>query len=747
MPSQQFDEEIHLRDYLRVIFKRRWLVAAVFVILVTTVTIHTFLMDPVYRATSQIVIEKKNPNIVNVEEVLGVNASDQDYYQTQYEIIKSQSVILKVIKKLNLKESPEFTSPNAAFSLRSVLGTIAGWIKDITSSADDPKEADGDPNPDREYNQLIAAYAAQLEVDPIRNSRLVKVSFEGKDPSVVANIVNTHARLYIESNLERKFAAAQEAVTWLNKRIDDEKKNLEKVETAIQAFREKEGLASIDFEERQGIIVQSLNDLNAALTQAKTEKIEKKNTYSEIQRLSNTPELVESMPAVVSNALIQGLKAQYVALTGEYHKLSEKYGPEHPTMVRLSSEIREVKKKIAQEVKKIAQSIETEYRVATAKEKSIMEAMEEMNSEALALNRKQIKYNAFKREVETSRSLYESLLKRVKEAGLTEGLEVTNIAVVDPARIPNAPVKPRKAMNILLSVVVGLTLGVGLAFFLEYLDNTVKSPEEVERYLNIPLLGVIGRFTNDSITEGSDELIALNDPKSTVSEAFRTIRTNILFASPDIEKKVILVTSAFPAEGKTVAACNLAVSFSQMGKKVLLVDADLRRPRLHTVFNLGRPRGLSDFLIGKETSIHHAAEVAGLHIMVSGTSPPNPAELLGSRKMEDFIAKAKEKFDVIVVDSPPLLSVTDATELTTFTDGVVLVVKAFSTPRPAIQRGIKHLAGVDAKTFGCILNDVDFEKEGYYYSYYKDYYHYYYYDDKKGGSQKKKRSARAGRST
>lgn len=741
MPDTFLEEEIHLRDYLRVILKRRWLVVTVFFILVTTVTIESFKMTPIFRATAQVLIEKENPTVLDIKEVLGVNAQDQDYYQTQYEILKSKHLALKVIKALSLKESPEFTSPKNGFSLRAILSSLIGWMKRVTSSAE--KTTNAQPfTTDKEYNQLIDAYLKKLEVEPIRNSRLVNVSFEGKDPNIVTQVTNTHARLYIESNLERRFAASEDAVAWLNQRMEEVKKKLGETEEALQDYREKEGLISVDFEERHGIILQSLNDLNSALTKAKTKRFEMENIYSELKNLSQKPDMIESLPAVVDNLLIQQLKARYVDLTGEYHKLSQKYGAEHPIMVRLSSEIREVNNKISQEIKKIAQSIETEYRIASAKENSILDAMEEKKNEALELNQKQIQYNVLKREVQTNRSLYESLLKRVKETSVTEGLEASNIVVVDPARVPDHPVKPRKAMNILLSIIVGLTLGVGLAFFFEYLDNTIKSPEEVGRYLKIPFLGVVGRFKKDSDTSGKAELIAQFQPKSNFSEAFRTIRTNLLFSSPDNEKRVLLITSVLPLEGKTFLAANLAITFAQIGKKVLLIDADLRKARIHTLFNLERSSGLSELLVGKESTIH-SVDIPELKVITAGTIPPNPAELLGSKKMKDLIEKAKDKFDTIVIDSPPLLSVTDAVEIATLSDGVIVIVRAESTPRPAIQRGIQVLTDVDAKVIGCVLNDVDFEKESYYYSYYHYYQYYYkYYGDEEKGSLKHKVGSR-----
>ncbi len=733
MAENFFEEEIHLRDYLRVIFKRRWLIATVLLIVVVTVTIESFRMTPIFRATAQVMIESDNPKVVDIEEVLRVNKTDADYYQTQYGILKSKALVLKVIKSLTLKENPEFAGLKNGFSLRAIFQGIIGWLKNIFSSA----EAKTDPQleEDKENNFLIKSYLGRLRIEPIRQSRLVNVSFEAKNPQLAARIANAHAQLFIESNIERKFSASQQAVGWLNQSIKEEEKKLQHSEESLQAYREKQGLIDIDFGERQGIILQSLNDLNAALTKAQTEKIEKMQLYTELQKFSGRPELVESLPAVVGNPLIQELQANYIALSGEYSKLSQKYGPEHPNMVRLSSEMRGVREKIAQEVRKIAQSIETESRLASDKEKAIIAAMEVKKKEALDLNQKQIKYDVLKREADTTRSLFESLLKRAKEATVTEGLNITNIAVVDPARVPETPVKPKKLQNIFLALIVGFTLGIGLAFFLEYLDNTIKTPDEVEHYLNIPLLGVVGSFSTNSTGLKKKEIITHAEPKSTIAEAFRTIRTNLLFSSPDLEKKVLLITSVLPLEGKTLLASNLAITFATMGKNVLLIDADLRRPRIHTVFDLEKGKGLSALLTGGESTIKNT-DIPGLKIITSGALPPNPAELLNSKKMKEMIERAREQYDVIVIDSPPILSVTDPAILSTLVDGVVVVVKASSTPRPAIKKGIKQLSEVGGKVLGCVLNDVNFEKESYYYSNYRYYYHYYYHSYGEEGDKK-----------
>ncbi len=725
--SQYQEEEIDIRDYLRIIIKRRWLIATVVIVLTSIVAIYAFLAKPIYKATVQILIEKETPKVVNVEEVLGVDTG-KDYYQTQYEILRSRSLALKVIKALDLEHNPEFMPKPPTF-----IGSIISWIKGLFPSKKMPA------GPDSKYNRLIDIYLSHLKIEPIRNSRLVNVSFESEDPELAAKVANAHARFYIESNIERKFEASKEAVAWLKKRIEEVRKKLEQSELALQKYREKEGLASVDFGERQSIILKSLDELNTALNKAKTERIEKESLYKELVKVANNPEKIDSLPAVVENPLIQKLKAEYIKLVAEYYKMGKKYGPAHPVMVRLRSEIRSIKKNIAQEVKNIANSIKVEYQIALENEKEILKAMQEKKKEALELNKKQIQYNVLKREVDVNRSLYESLLKRLKETGITEDLKVTNIQIVDPAKVPDKPIRPKKKLDIILSIVVGLFLGLFLAFFLEYLDNTIKYPSDVEKQLKTPLLGIVGRIEFGSENPKKEELIVATDSKSHVAESFRSIRTNLSFASPDVEKKVFIISSALPAEGKTIISANLAISFSQLDTKVLLLDCDLRKPRVNEIFGIERNKGLSEFLSGASDLYIKDSKFPNLKIVTSGVIPPNPAELLASNRMKNFIENIRKDFDMVIIDSAPILSAADSIEVAPLTNGVVMVVKAGSTPIPSIQSAIDQIFDVKSKVIGCILNNVDLEKEDYYYSYYRYYHHYYYYYE---GDKKKKKKKR-----
>ncbi|MBI2876933.1 MAG: polysaccharide biosynthesis tyrosine autokinase [Candidatus Tectomicrobia bacterium] len=736
------EEEIHLRDYLKVIQKRKWTIISFFAILVITVTISTLKARPVYRATVQLLIEKENPNVVEFRQVMEVNSVDLDYYQTQYKILESRSLAKQVIDTLHLKDHPEF-APKPQEKGWSPLSLLTHLSSLLQPAKPHPGGAVA-INSIRE-SRLIDTFLARLKVEPVRSSRLVKVSYQGYDPTLITDISNTLARLYIEQSLHNKFSASQEATSWLSRELTGLKKKMETSQIALQRYKAQHSIVSLTPLEDGGqgggenIVAQKLAELTSELTKARTERIGLETLYRQVQGLSARPEMIESVSAVNNNALIKDLKTQYVRLIGEFSELSKKYGEKHPRMIQLDTELETIREKISLEVKKVAKGIEIEYQVARSREETLRQALEEQKQEATDLNQKSIEYSILKREADSNQQLYDSLLKRMKEATLTTELKTSNIRIVDPAEIPERPIKPKKQLNILLAMITGLMLGVGLAFFFEYLDNTVKTPEEVERYLGIPFLGPVGRFKTNGKSTGS-ELVVLEDPRSNIAEGLRNIRTNLLFASPEVSQKVLMVTSSAASEGKTVVIANLAAVLAQTGKRVLLIDADLRKPRINRVFGLPREPGLSNLLIGEATldSVLQKTEVESLQVIPAGPIPPNPSELLGLPKLERIIQEARERFDIILFDSPPVMSVTDPLVLASRLDGVVLVVRGGHTPRDPIRRVISQLSDVNAKMLGVVLNNIDFRKERYYYQYYYRYYYSYYEEDRSNGKQKRR---------
>lgn len=721
-PSVSRQREPNLWDYIAILHKRRWTITLFVFILVVIVGFASLKVTPIYEASVQILIERESPNVVSFDEVVKLDASHTDYYQTQYRILQSRGLARKVIEKLNLASSPEFSDSRDkdGFSLSTLRDRAQEWLSRAFPSTSVSQPGAIDPE-----TRLVDEFLDRLQVEPIRNSRLVNVSFRGYEPKLIADIANAVANVYIEQDFENKFQASQQAVEWLNQRIAELRKKVEDSERAVQEYKETYNLVSL--EERQNIVVQKLAELNSELTRARTETIAHETLYNELVNSLDKPEVLESIPSVINNPLIQNLKEEYGKLTAEYSDMSKRYKPKHPRIIRLQSQIDEMRQRISEEVRKIIKSIETEYKVALAREQSLDKSLTEQKKEALELNRRAIQYGALQRETESNRQLYEILLNRVKETSLTTELRSSNIRVLDPAEVPIHPVLPRKKLNVALAALVGLILGSAIAFFQEYLDNTIKTPDDIENYLGVHFLGYVGSFKKGDGVGASSELITLANPKSNVAEGFKQIRTNMIFAAADPSNNAFLFTSALPSEGKTLVCANLAVAMSQMGKNVLLIDGDLRRPRLHELFFLDNSEGLTNVLIGSREPEEVVADthIAGLKMVTCGPVPPNPSELLASERARMFIRYAKLSYDVVLVDSPPVLTVTDPVIMASILDGAVLVTKAGDTPIEPLMRSVKQLREANATILGVVLNSVNPRRDSYYY--YR-YYHYYDYE-------------------
>jgi len=763
MPNEysQDQEQIDIREYLRVILKRRWTIITVFAIIFISVAIYTYTATPIYQATTQLVIEKENPNVVSIQEVMAVDASGSDYYQTQYKIIESRAVAREVIQRLNLKDSPEFfPKPRDDFISnikRSIEETIQGWKDTVTSLLNRGEDPSGQEHPSQESDvfssdsHLVSAFIGRIEVSPIRNSRLVNLSFQARDPALAASIVNALAKAYIDQNLEIKLKAAKDAVRWLHERIEEEREKVEKAEQALLAYKEKHSIITDFSSDTEQVTAQKLAQLNAQVVDAESTRVEAETLYQQAMKLKGSPDLLDSIPEVLTNELIREIKRMEVDLYKRISELSKKYGKNHPQMIALSAELRTLERRKSQEIGQVINSLKSRYQVALAKEESLKTALSKAKKESLDLNQKAIQYSVLNREVESARDMYELLIKRFKEATLTEDMRTGNIRVIDRAEVPRAPVKPNRRLNMLLAAIIGLVAGTGLAFFFEYLDNTIKIPEDLKKYLNIPYLGPTPLIEASGKAEnGGDrtpDLVCLHAPKSTASESYRGIRTNILFSTAGSAPQVILVTSPSPREGKSLTASNLAIVMAQSGSKVALIDCDLRRPKIHSLFGVSRERGITNLLVGSDGSERTVtrSQVANLDLILSGPLPPNPSEMLGSARMEQLLKELRKRYTRIVIDSPPITAVTDSAIISRHVDGVVLVIRAGDTVREVAKNSLNQLLAVGAPILGGVLNAVDIGRDKYYYYYYYQYYNYYYGDDgeKKKVRRKKRRKKRS----
>ncbi|HOD28121.1 MAG TPA: polysaccharide biosynthesis tyrosine autokinase [Syntrophales bacterium] len=733
-------KNVNLQDYLRVVLKHRWTIATVFAVVFVSVLIFTFTATPIYMGTARVIIEKENPKVVSMQEVMTVDSSGLDYYQTQYKIIESRSVAREVVRRLKLDQHEEFVpkpKEGLFYDIVYFVPNTIGYIASLFKTDEAAKKTKSD-------SAIVNAFLQRVKVTPIRNSRLVDIGFEAKSPYMSAKIANTLAKAYIDNNLETKLRATQDAVAWLEGQIVTERKKVEEAEQALLRYKEQKGIVTDFSTDVETITAQKLAEINKQVVEATSRRVEAETRYRQAADIRHSPEKLDSVPDVIRDELIRDIKKQEVEIQKRMSELSKRYGARHPQILALQEELNSLQSRKANEIGRIVDSLYNEYKVALAKEYSLKNALSQQKGESLAMNVKAIDYNVLKRQAESSREMYDILVKRFKETSITEDIKTGNIRIVDLAEIPKSPVKPKKAQNLLLGLIVGLALGVGLAFFLEYLDNTIKVPDDIKNILKLPYLGPVPAI---AAAEGgavngeknpADDLVSHLSPKSTASEAYRGIRTSILFSSAEQAPQVLIISSSGPREGKTITSANIAITMAQAGNRVVILDCDMRRPRVHKIFSLSRDRGMSNLLVGNDEldNVVLHTDIPNLDVIPSGPIPPNPSEVLSSQRMADLIEVLRGRYDRIIIDTPPITAVTDAVILSKVVDGVVLIVRAGVAHRELVRNAVEQLRQVNAHILGAVLNGVDMGRDSYYYY---QYYYYYYGED---GERKKKTRTR-----
>ncbi len=707
------EEEVHLRDYWKVIVKRSNSALTFFSVIVVVVIIGTLTTIPIYRASTRVLIDRENQNVASLKDVY-YDIYSEDYYHTQYELIKSAAVAYKAVKNLNLEGNPDF-NPAAKKQSEGFMGGLSRALGSIFSGKKTPEDAVKD-DPAMALAKMVQG---GLRVEPVKNSRIVNISFEYHEPRLAAAIANGVANAYVEQVLDIKMGAAKQAVEWMSKKIDEQKKTLEESQKALHEYMKDKDI--VELENKEALAPQKLQNLSYQLILSEAKRKDAEALHNQVKGLANNLSEALTVPAVAGDTVMQSLRTEEIKKEKDIMELSKKFGEKHPQMIRLKEDLRAIREKMASEAKRIITSIKNDYELAKAREAGLRNSMAQGKGEAMVLSEKAIQYGVLKREVESNQQIYDALLKRIKETSLIEEVKSFNIYIIDKAEVPRGPVRPRKILNILLSVIVGLFGGVGIAFFLEYIDNTFKKPEDVEERLALPLLGVIPLIKRTEASDENFETIAHTNQKSTISEMYRALRTSILLSTPEPVKSLV-VTSSVENEGKTTTALNLAITLAQMDKMVLLVDADLRKPKVHSMLKMDNSIGLSSFLARQVVqNMIKVSEVPNLSIITAGPLPPNPSELLGSKRMKEFLDVVNEKFDIVVFDAAPLITVTDTTLLSDLVDGTVLVLRSGMTTFDIAKRGVKLLRDINAKVLGVVLNSMDTEKEGYRYLY--PYYH------------------------
>ena len=700
LPNVPNDDSISLREYWDVIVKRRWTVLTCFAIVVVAMMTATFLMTKIYRATLTLQIDKQESNVVTIQGVTPTEAAwdNGEFYQTQYELLKSDALAQRVIEQLNLVAAPRKN------------GTEGSWLDIFRKDSDNPS-AD---KPEPAETGLVGALPGQLTVAPVRNSRLVKVHFDSPDPEMAARIANAISVAFINLNLERRMEATSYARTFLQERLNQIKVKLEDSEKELNAYARKEGIVKPD-EKQLSPDSQVLGEFTTALAKVQGERIRAEALYQHA-RAGDTSILH------ADNKLIQEYKTRQAKLEGDYQEGLKTYKPGYPKMQQLETQINELQAKIDQETKAGLNALKANYEAALAQENQLAAKLHESKQTVLGAQDRSFQFNLLKREVDTNRQLYDSLLQRYKEIGVAGGVGINNVTVVDKAKAPTFPFKPDLMRNLMIAIFLGLAVGIALAFLLEHLDDTVKTPEDMEKLLGLALLGAI------PATKPKDNVdLALSenaDPRSPFAEAYRALRTTLQFSTPEGMPKVLLITSTAVGEGKSTTALSLATHISMTGKNVLLIDCDLRKASLHKKLSLGNDLGLTNYLAGdaQPVSITRSCHLPHLFLIPSGPLPPNPAELLDSAKMVSLLNLAAERFDQVIIDGPPVLGLADAPLLGSLADATLLVAECGATSRQYAMGAIKRLRSTRTRLVGGVLTKVDKQHRSYgYHSYYYQY--------------------------
>jgi polysaccharide biosynthesis transport protein len=736
-----------LRDYLRILIKRKWLVLGTLALVFGGALIATLRTTPIYDAVGRIAINKPDPMLQNLRESgnYGVDYYDPTDLDTEVQILRSDLLALEVVKQLNLDHRTEFGG----------TGMRSSSSLELTTDALQPDSARADA--------LLASFKGNLRVLLEPNTRIIDIHFRSPNRELAATVVNTIANTYIEQNFKTRFESTMQASDWLSRQLVDLQMKVETSQEKLVKYQKDHQILGID--DKQNITTAKLDELNKELTTAESERMQKESVY----RLAEAGD-PQSAAAVVasaaqdrtsgsSSALLDKLQEQKADLKIQIAQLSTQFGPAYPKLAQLNNQIEEIDTQMQGEMKKIAARLRGDYLAALQRENMLRAALDEQKQQENKLNESAIEYSFLKRDFETNRTLYEGLLQKLKEAGVTAGLRSNNIRQVDIARTPTVPTEPNIPRNLGFGFVLGLTSGIGLAFLLEGIDNTVRTPEQAQAISGLPSLGMIplGSKTNLEANSrglavaGSKEVVELitqSRPQSQMSEAYRALRTSLLLTSVGAPPKIILVTSALPQEGKTTTSINTATVLAQKGTRVLLIDADLRRPSIHKTLGLGPRIGLSNVLTGGATiqeATFRSTLLPNLYIMPAGTPPPNPAELLASAQMAEILSVLRNQYDHIVVDTPPTLSVTDAVVLSTCADAIVLVIRCGQTTKPALRRSREILGQVNARVSGVLLNAVDLDSPDYYYYYeYQGKYGHRYYDEELGSGKQSSRAISSG---
>lgn len=705
-------DTLDIVEYWRAISKRRWSILGLTLAVALLATLVVSGIRPTFRAAATLLIEQGKSKIVSIEEVYSQGLIQREYYQTQAEILKSEDLARKVIARLKLTAHPDFDPRQAE----------PGWTSRLLGGAS-PKDAPPASEEDI-LKSVVGKFRRDLSVQLVRNSQLAQIVFVAHDRQLAAKVPNALADIYIESDLDARLAMTQKASEWLRERMGELKSKVDSSERSLQDFRDKERIIDAKGVALSGASKQ-LEEFTRSLVEARQKRAEAESAYTMVQQIRAGKAQVnfDSIPAVLRNSSVQRMKEQEADADRRLSDAAKRYGPEHPKMIQARAELEAAKESTRKQVELVVGGISRDYEVARANEVAVERALSQSKGDIQGLNRKEFQLGVLEREVLQNRNLYDMFVNRLKETNAAGDLQTTIARVVDPATVPGSPFAPNRNQIVLIAAIIALIAAAMLALLLDRLSNTLNSTSDVEHRLGVPALGILHKIKGFVKKGFISELAFFNDTQSTFAEAVRTVRTSVLMSALDDPHKVVVITSSVPEEGKTTLSFNLACALGQV-KKVLLVDGDLRRPKIGKL--VGRDRklpGLADLVAGQAqvSQCIFFDERSGIHILPAGTVPPNPLELLSSKKFAEVIAKLKDAFDIIIIDSAPLQLVSDAQVLSQFASSVIYVVKADATPYQVAQNGLKKLRRINAPLLGVVLNQLDLEKAEKYYGEYSGY--------------------------
>jgi capsular exopolysaccharide synthesis family protein len=724
-------QSVHLLDRLNAVFKHRRLAGTAFVFVVAVMMIQTYSTVPMYETSARLQIEdEKSTNLSNLNENnAGINYQDPtEYRKTQYSILRSRGLGKRVVRRLDLAHSSMFNGaaarPRDPISLlRDARGAASTWVRSLVSKPTKTAAPVALPDEDTQEAGLISAFIGGIDVRPEPDTRLVYVIYRHSNPQFAAAAANALVEEFAQQNLEFRVQNTQKLLEWVTTEVEKQGKTLANNEGAMAAYREANN--AISLENKQNIVGQQLTSLAETATRVRTARMQSETLYNQIRNADPNADSTDGLATVgLDSRVVAAKNALATAQTNVAGLESKGFGPEYGPLKTARTDVDNARRTLVAARRSVIQSIKNDYEAAVINERGVQDQLGQAKANQMDLDRKGVDYNKLQRQADTTRSIYNSLLTQQKELTVVANSRQNNVQVIERADVPKVPYAPNPKREWLNAMMAGIVVAFGLAFGIEYLDDTVKTPEDITRRLRVPLLGLVPAIHGDRVP------VLTETVPHDFGEAFRSLRTSLVFTSGSEKTRVVAVTSSQPLEGKTTTAANLALALALGGARVLLIDADMRRPGLHKTLGMENGTGLSHLLIGQarvRDAIQKTPE-PNLLVITAGRTPPNPSELLASERMNSFLLNLQHgPFDWVIIDTPPVLAVTDAVILAPKVSGVVFVIGSEMTRRTHAERALETLRTSRPRALTAVLNRVDFDRNKYYYSRYYGYQYKSYY--------------------